>query len=89
MSTTTETTRKRFRTLDAACEQIERLEQQVIGLNAALAKATATAMAQNSASPSAQSLPELRAALAHEPSSEKRGKIYKMVKAAERELLGV
>jgi transcriptional regulator with XRE-family HTH domain len=37
---------------------------------------------------SEQSLPELRAALANEPDSAKRNQIYKMVKAAERELFG-
>jgi hypothetical protein len=37
---------------------------------------------------SEQSLAELRTALANEPSSEKRNEIYKMVKAAERDLLG-
>jgi hypothetical protein len=35
MTTTIEPVRNRFRTLTAACDEIARLEQQVIGLNAA------------------------------------------------------
>jgi hypothetical protein len=36
MTATIKTVRDRFRTLTAACDEIVRLEQQVIGLNAAL-----------------------------------------------------
>jgi hypothetical protein len=44
----------RFKTLDLACQEIERLEQQVVALNAALASKTAApAKAQNSTPPSA------------------------------------
>jgi hypothetical protein len=39
--TTTEPVRNRFRTLDAACEQIEKLELQIVSLNASLASRTA------------------------------------------------
>jgi hypothetical protein len=50
--TTTEPVRNRFKTLSAAIEEIERLESQAIGLNAALASRTAaSAKAQTPAPP--------------------------------------
>lgn len=52
MTTTTEPTRKRFKTLDTACEHIEKLEGQIVALNAALASKTAApAKAQIPAAP--------------------------------------
>jgi hypothetical protein len=52
MTTTIEPARNRFRTLDAACEQIEKLELQIVSLNAALASRTAApAKAQTPAPP--------------------------------------
>lgn len=51
-TTTTEPIRKRFRTLDSACQHIEALEGQIVTLNAALAsRATAPAKAQTPAPP--------------------------------------
>jgi len=54
MTTTTEPVKKRFRTLDSACEHIEKLEQQIVVLNASLSsKSAAQAKAQNANRPSA------------------------------------
>jgi hypothetical protein len=46
MTTTIEPVKKRFRTLTAAVEEIERLESQVIALNAALAASKTAAPAK-------------------------------------------
>jgi hypothetical protein len=53
MTTTIELVRNRFRTLDSACEHIEKLEAQIVALNAALTagKSAAPAKAQTPTAP--------------------------------------
>ena len=52
-ATTVEPVKKRFRTLESACEHIEKLELQIVSLNAALTSRTAApAKAQTPAPPS-------------------------------------
>jgi hypothetical protein len=68
MTTTVEPVKKRFRTLDAACEHIEKLELQIVSLNAALTSRTATpARAETPAPPSCPAPPANQPAQAATP----------------------
>jgi len=67
--TTSEPVRNRFRTLDAACEQIEKLELQIVSLNAALASRTAAPAKANP--PSVPAAPASQPAAAASPPAAK------------------